>query len=106
VFLVHISPPSTSRTSRLHRDIRHGCFPMPYREDNVSSPTSSSRASFDLYWRTSFDLYCPFPRREDNLSFPTSSSHFLGYYDTFSFVVESFRGRTDCLRCCLFCCFI
>ena len=39
------------------------CFPMPYREDNVSFPTSSSRASFDLY--------CPFSRREDHFSFPT-----------------------------------
>ena len=45
----------------------------------------------------------------------TSASHavpriallaFPWVYDTFSVVVESFRGRTDCLRCCLFCCFI
>jgi hypothetical protein len=44
------------------------------------------------------------PRRPSQLSHIVLA--FPWYYDTFSFVVESFRGRTDCLRCCLFCCFI
>ena len=44
------------------------------------------------------------PRRQRQLSYIVLA--FPWYYDTFSFVVESFRGRKDCLRCCLFCCFI
>ena len=115
-FLV-LRPPSCPSCPRfafrylLFHFVRH--FYAPFCLFHVAKTTSTSA--------TSHRTHAPHPNHsvllpclEDDLRRPTPSHAvprilllaFPWVYDTFSFVVESFRGRTDGLRCCLSCCFI
>ena len=82
LFPVAKTTPTSATSHRTHAPHPNHSVLLPCLEDDLRRPTPSHAVPRILL-----------------LAFPW-------VYDTFSFVVESFRGRTDGLRCCLSCCFI